>query len=82
MTAKLRISKGMLNKPKQIIAKGIINGKKVVAVTGQIGDWAGYYESDIEQTFDQVAELGHKIYSSEIGEFFSFNKQVKEKYRR
>jgi hypothetical protein len=81
--AKIKIKKDLLNKPRgTIIGQGIINGVKVVAVTGAIGDWAGYTESSAEQTYEDVAQMGNKIYTTEIEEYFEMLPGVKEKYRR
>jgi hypothetical protein len=73
----------MLKLPRRIIVKTKEAGKKIVAVTGSIGDWAAYYVDENDSwDWDKIAEEGHKLYSNEIDDFFKLTKKVKNAYRR
>lgn len=82
---KLKITKTMLTRANRhkIIAKGVVNGRKIVAVSGAIGDWAAYMDYfDQGMTWKKIADGGAKIYTTEVNDYFTGTKKVMEMYRR
>lgn len=80
---KIKIKESTLKLKHKIVAKGKIGNATIVAMTGQIGDWAGYMAPNIKNwSFSKIANDGLKIFSYEIDKYFSMTKKVKEAYRR
>jgi len=86
---KLNVTLDMLKKNRKIIVKGIINGKKVVAKSGTVEDWAAYiqptreyYDGKVNWTYDRVAASGWKLRTSELSEYFNISPSVRKRYRK